>query len=135
VTLWSETDKTYTAKLREIAPTADVATRTYLAKFSLPDAGDNVSLGMTATLTLADRATERVARLPLSALFNEGGSPSLYVVDDKGEVTLRPVSVKAYESKDVLISGGIEEGAKVVTLGVQKLDPGLKVRVVSALSF
>jgi RND family efflux transporter MFP subunit len=135
VTLWSETDKTYAAKLREIAPTADVATRTYLAKFSLPDAGDNVSLGMTATLTLADPATERVARLPLSALFNEGGSPSLYVVDDKGGVTLRPVSVKAYESKDVLISGGIEEGARVVTLGVQKLDPGLKVRVVSSLSF
>jgi len=135
VTLWSEATKTYAAKLREIAPTADAATRTYLAKFSLPDAGDDVSLGMTATLTLADRATERVARLPLSALFNEGGSPSLYVVDDKGEVTLRPVSVKAYESKDVLISGGIEEGAKVVTLGVQKLDPGLKVRVVSSLSF
>ena len=135
VTLWSETNKTYTAKLREIAPTADAATRTYLAKFSLPDAGDSVSLGMTATLTLADRATERVARLPLSSLFSEGGSPSLYVVDDKGDVTLRPVSVKAYESKDVLISGGIEEGAKVVTLGVQKLDPGLKVRVVSALSF
>jgi RND family efflux transporter MFP subunit len=135
VTLWSETNKTYAAKLREIAPTADAATRTYLAKFSLPDAGDNVALGMTATLTLADRATERVARLPLSALFSEGGSPSLYVVDDKGDVTLRPVSVKAYESKDVLISGGIEEGAKVVTLGVQKLDPGLKVRVVSSLSF
>jgi len=135
VTLWSETNKTYAAKLREIAPTADAATRTYLAKFSLPDAGDNVSLGMTATLTLADRASERVARLPLSSLFSEGGSPSLYVVDDKGEVTLRPVSVKAYESKDVLIAGGIEEGAKVVTLGVQKLDPGLKVRGVSALSF
>ncbi|HEY4986128.1 MAG TPA: efflux RND transporter periplasmic adaptor subunit [Bradyrhizobium sp.] len=135
VTLWSEPDKTYAAKLREIAPTADPATRTYLAKFSLPDAGDSVSLGMTATLTLADAATERVARLPLSALFNEGGSPSLFVVDDKGEVTLRPVSVKAYESKDVLISGGVEEGARVVTLGVQKLDPGLKVRVVSSLSF
>lgn len=135
VTLWSEADKTYAAKLREIAPTADPATRTYLAKFALPDAGDNVSLGMTATLTLADRATERVARLPLSALFSEGGSPSLYVVDDKGDVTLRPVAVKAYESKDVLVSGGVAEGAKVVTLGVQKLDPGLKVRVVSSLSF
>ena len=27
------------------------------------------------------------------------------------------------------------EGAKIVTLGVQKLDPGQKVRVVSSLSF
>ena len=135
VTLWSEPNKKYEAKLREISPSADPATRTYLAKFSLPGAGDNVSLGMTATLTLCDTASERVARLPLSALFNEGDKPSFYVVDDKGEITLKPVKVKAYESGDVVISGGIEEGEKVVALGVQKLDPSQKVRVVSALSF
>src|SRR5436305_7543090 len=40
VTLWSETNKTYAAKLRELAPTAEPATRTYLAKFSLPGADD-----------------------------------------------------------------------------------------------
>jgi RND family efflux transporter MFP subunit len=135
VTLWSEPDKKYAAKLREIAPSADPATRTYLAKFSLPGADDRVSLGMTATLTLADPATQRVARLPLSALFNEGGDPSFYVVDDRGEVTLKPVAVKSYESNDVVISGGVDEGAKVVALGVQKLDPTQKVRVVSSLSF
>jgi RND family efflux transporter MFP subunit len=135
VTLWSEPDRKYAAKLREVAPSADPATRTYLAKFSLPDAGEQVSLGMTATLTLADPATTRVARLPLSALFSEGGDPSLYIVDDKGEVSLKPVVVKSYETNNVVISGGVEEGAKVVVLGVQKLDPAQKVRVVSSLSF
>src|SRR5205809_7214544 len=54
VTLWSEPNKKYAAKLREIAPAADLSTRTYLAKYSLPDAGANVALGLTATLTLAD---------------------------------------------------------------------------------
>src|SRR6202047_456767 len=92
VTLWSEPDRKYAAKLREVAPSADPATRTYLAKFSLPDAGDKVSLGMTATLTLADPKTERVARLPLSALFSEGGDPSLYIVDDKGEGVLKSLA-------------------------------------------
>jgi len=135
VSLWSEPDRKYAARLREVAPSADPATRTYLAKFSLPDAGEQVSLGMTATLTLADPATERVARLPLSALFSEGGDPSLYVVDDKGEVVLKPVIVKSYESNDVVISGGVDEGDEVVALGVQKLDPAQKVRVVSSLSF
>ncbi len=135
VTLWSDPDRKYAASLREIAPNADPATRTYLAKFSLPDADDSVSLGMTATLTLADPATSRVARLPLSALFNEGNAPSFYVVDDKGEVALKPVTVKSYESNDVVVSGGVEEGAKVVALGVQKIDPSQKVRVVSQLSF
>src|ERR1017187_7761250 len=131
VTLWSEPDKKYAAKLREIAPSADPATRTYLAKFSLPDAGDAVSLGMTATLTLSDAATQRVARLPLSALFSQGGDPSLYIVDSKGEVALKPVTVKSYETDSVVISGGVDEGAMVVVLGVQKLDPAQKVRVVS----
>jgi RND family efflux transporter MFP subunit len=135
VSLWSEPNKRYVAKLREIAPNADPATRTYLAKFSLPDAGDSVSLGMTATLTLADPATMRVARLPLSALFSEGREPSFYVVDDKGDISLKAVTVKSYESNDVVISGGVDEGAKVVALGVQKLDPAQKVRVVSSLSF
>src|SRR5436853_1182905 len=104
VTLWSEPNKRYAAKLREIAPAADPATRTYLAKFSLPDAGENVSLGMTATLTLADPLTERVARVLLAALFSQGGDPSLYIVDASGDVTLKQVAVKSYESNDVIIT-------------------------------
>ena len=135
VTLWSEPNKKYVAKLREIAPSADPATRTYLAKFSLPGAGDSVELGMTATLTLADPQTERVARLPLSSLYSQGGDPSLYVVDEKGDVTRKPVAVKSYDTNSVVISGGVEEGARIVALGVQKLDPSQKVRVVSSLSF
>lgn len=135
VTLWSDPDKTYAAKLREIAPNADPATRTYLAKFSLPDAGERVSLGMTATLTLEGKGAERVARIPLSALFSQGGGSSVYVVNAAGEVVLKPVAVKAYESGDALVSNGLEEGDRIVALGVQKLDPAQKVRVVSSLSF
>src|SRR6185312_6435075 len=81
IVIWSEPGKRYVANLRELAPSADPMTRTYLAKFSMPDAGEEVQFGMTATLTLADPARERVARLPLSALFNRGEGPSLYVAD------------------------------------------------------
>src|SRR6516162_4895913 len=136
VTIWSEPDKVYVARLRELAPSADQMTRTYQAKFSLPGVGDDVQLGMTATLTLSEHESKRLARLPLSALFNQGTGPELYVADTKtGTVTPKPVTVKAYESNDVLISGGVDEGASVVALGVQKLDPAEKVKVVSSLSF
>jgi RND family efflux transporter MFP subunit len=136
ISVWSNPGKRYVAKLRELAPSADAATRTYLAKFSIAEADADVQLGMTATLTLTDAASARVARLPLSALFNQGDGESLYVVDAKsGAVARRPVTVKAYESNDVLIDGGVEEGTEVVALGVQKLDPAEKVKVVSSLSF
>jgi RND family efflux transporter MFP subunit len=136
VSIWSQPGQHYVARLRELAPSADPTTRTYLAKFSMPDASNEVQLGMTATLILSDPASERVARLPLSALFDQGDGPSLYVVDSKtGAITLKRVTVKSYEHNDVLISGGVAEGADVVALGVQKLDPAEKVRVVSSLSF
>lgn len=136
ISVWSRPDKRYLGKLRELAPSADPATRTFLAKFSMPDADNEVQLGMTATLTLSEPASERVARLPLSALFNDGKGPSVYVADRRtGAITLRPVTVKGYESDDVLIAGGVDEGAQVVAVGVQKLDPTQKVRVVSSLSF
>jgi len=76
-----------------------------------------------------------VARLPLSALYSQGAGPAVYIVDDAGEVTLKPVSVKSYESNYVVITGGVDEGAVIVALGVQKLDSSQKVRVVSSLSF
>lgn len=133
--IWSNGDKKYDARLRELSPSADAATRTYLAKFSLPDAGNDVQLGMTATLILSGSATAPVARLPLSALFDSGEGPSLYVVDEAGAVTLKRVSVVAYESRDVVISSGVNEGDKIVAVGVQKLDVSQKVRVVSSLAF
>ena len=136
VSVWSSPRKYYVARLRELAPSADAATRTYLAKFSIPDADDDVQLGMTATLMLSDAASAPVARLPLSAVFNQGDGASLFVADTKsGAITRKRVTVKAYESDDVLVEGGVDEGADVVVAGVQKLDPGQKVRVVSSLSF
>ena len=135
MTLWSEPNRKYAAKLREIAPTADPATRTYLAKFSLPEAGDNVSLGMTATLTLCrpeDRA--RRAAAAVGAVQPAASRRSMWSMT-RATSSLKPVTVKSYESNDVVIPGGVDEGARVVALGVQKLDPAQKVRVVSSLSF
>ena len=135
ITLWSSPDRHYAGRLRELSPSADPTTRTYLARFSLPDADKAVELGMTATVAIGAAGNDKVARLPLSALFNQGDGPSVWVVDVDARPALRPVGVAAYEAKDVLVARGLSEGDKVVTLGVQKLDPGQRVRIVQALAF
>ena len=48
---------------------------------------------------------------------------------------LRPVTVLGYEANEVLVASGVSEGDEVITLGVQKLDAGQRVRVVQALRF
>ncbi len=134
LTLWSSPDKPTRATLRELSPAADASTRTYAARFSLPDAGAEMAWGMTATLTVADAGAATAARLPLSALFNEGKGPALWVVDKaSGALSLKPVVVVKYDGASVYVTTGVAEGDDVVTLGVQKLDQGQKVRVVSAL--
>ena len=134
VSLWSSPDKIYRAELREMSPAADATTRTYAARFSLPDAGPEMNLGMTATVTVADASAAQAARLPLAALFSQGSGPALWVVDRaSGALTLKPVEVVKVDGGSVYVSGGVAEGDDVVALGVQKLDAGQKVRVVSAL--
>ena len=135
VTLWANGGSRYAATLRELSPSADPVTRTYLARYTIQKAGDDIQLGMTATVSLRPAGSDRIARLPLSALYNQGQGPAVWVVGEGGALTLKPVTVAALETREVLISGGVEEGDEVVALGVQKLDAGQKVRVVEALQF
>jgi RND family efflux transporter MFP subunit len=132
VTLWSDNGHHYAARLRELSPQADQATRTYAAKFTILDPDDSVALGMTATVSLKPAGDALVAKLPLSAVLSRGSGASVYVVSQAGELTLRPVTVASFNEDDALITGGISVGEKVVTLGVQKLEPGLKVRSIEA---
>jgi RND family efflux transporter MFP subunit len=128
VTLWSDKGHRYSARLRELSPQADQATRTYAARFTIIDPDESVALGMTATVSLKPVGEAMVAKLPLSAVLSRGAGASVYVVNQAGELTLRPVTVASFNEDNALITGGISAGEKVVTLGVQKLEPGLKVR-------
>jgi multidrug efflux pump subunit AcrA (membrane-fusion protein) len=89
---------------------------------------------MTASVTLSEPGQGPLARLPLSALFNQGDGASLWVVDKTSRaVSRRPVTVAGHDGRDVLVASGVAEGDLVVALGVHKLDPGAQVRVVQTL--
>jgi RND family efflux transporter MFP subunit len=132
VRLWSDPDRSFAARLRELSPQADAATRTYAARFTIQDADDTVALGMTATVALAQAAETPVAKLPLAAILNRGTGPSVFVVDDAGDLKLRPVNVASFTEEAALVAAGVTDGEKVVTMGVQKLVAGTKVRAVEA---
>jgi len=128
VRLWSDPNRKFTARLRELSPQADPATRTYAARFQIDNPDDTVALGMTATVILSRATDAEVAKLPLAAIVNRGTGPSVYVVDGSGTLLLQPVTVASFTESDALVTSGINTGDKVVTLGVQKLDAGQRVR-------
>lgn len=130
VELWSLPGVEIAARLREVAPMADAAVRTFQTRVTLIDPPPGAQLGMTATLSARDDDGAAAARLPLTALTQDRDKPAVWVVDgDEGRLALRPVTVAAYAGGDVLVSAGLANGERVVTAGAHKLSPGEKVRL------
>lgn len=127
--LWSAPGALHPAHLRELSPNADAATRTFAARFSLPDLAADAPLGMTVTLNLSAKQALEAVRVPLSAILDEGAGAEVYVVDlATNQLKRQPVSIMAYEAREALVGAGLNDNDLVVTLGVHKLRTGQKVR-------
>ena len=128
--LWSMPGTVIAGRLRDIAPIADAATRTYRVRVTLIDPPPEILLGMTATLVVTKSSDGRVARLPRNALTKDGANPAMWVLNPTGDgIELRPVKVGVYADDSVTVMAGLNEGERVVTAGVHKLNAGDKVRI------
>ena len=121
--------KLYRAKLRELSPAADAASRTYTARLSITNADDALKLGMSATVRLDLAATQAIV-VPNTALYTRDSTPRVWVVDRASE-TVRAVDVKLGESTTdgVVVTAGLKPGDIVVTAGANLLLAGQKVRL------
>jgi multidrug efflux system membrane fusion protein len=128
VRLWANPGQVIPGKLREISPVADPATRTYTAKIALPDAPATVQLGMSGSVAFVGTSGHPMLRLPLSALLQEKGTTSVWVVEN-GAVRLVPVQLESAAGNDILVGAGLKGGETVVTAGVHLLKPGQKVKI------
>jgi RND family efflux transporter MFP subunit len=126
--LWGATDGATTpATVREVSASADPATRTFLVKADVGTAA--VRLGQTASVLIDGPSSAGVIKLPLNAVFEQGGKATVWVVD-KGTTTVKPqaIAVGGAEGNQVLVAAGLNPGQVVVTAGVHVLTPGQKVR-------
>ncbi len=124
--------KLYAAKLRELAPAADSASRTYTARLSIVNADEALKLGMSATVRM-DLGAAQVIVVPNTALYTRDNVTRVWLVDRASE-TVKPVEVKVGESTNegVAVTSGLKPGDLVVTAGANLLLPGQKVRLIDA---
>ncbi|MBV8663796.1 MAG: efflux RND transporter periplasmic adaptor subunit, partial [Hyphomicrobiales bacterium] len=91
-------------------------------------------LGMSVTVVLAADGTP-VARVPVGAVFDRGDGPRVFAVDrTSGALSEAAIKVAGTDSESAFVTGGVAEGTEIVALGVHKLDPKEKVRVVETLA-
>jgi multidrug efflux system membrane fusion protein len=130
VRLWAAPGQAIAGNVREIAPVADAATRTYPVKVSIP-ASAGVRLGMTATVQFVSSGGAGQMRVPLSALHQNKGATALWLIEN-GAVRLVPVQLGAAVGNEVLVTAGVKPGQRIVTAGVNLLKNGQTVRILTA---
>jgi membrane fusion protein, multidrug efflux system len=131
---WAQADGSVDLKatVREVAASADPATRTYQVKLALP-AEATLPLGATAYVTLDTPYTGQAAiTLPTTAVMQsaEGDrSGSIVWLFDQGSGTVqpRPVQVAGADGNRVVIAEGLKPGDEVVAAGGHVLSAGQKV--------
>lgn len=133
VSLWSRGERRFRGSIREVAPAADPATRTYRVKVALLDGREQALLGMTATVWLA--TTEPAATvIPRSAVFtshDDPKQPKVWLVDTDA-VRSVPVTLGRPVDGERIEVAGVAPGQTIVSAGVQRLIEGQTVRVLAA---
>ena len=140
------TAKPMPLRLRELAPSANPATRTTRARYApgVQAEGSDLRMGMSAEVRLQQAGRISGAELPLGALLvtnsndNAGKSsagaeiagPSVWLVDAKTGALKRQAVQLLSQSTDQVRVAGLADGALVVSVGAQKLDAGLNVQPV-----
>ena len=91
------------------------------------------ALGMSVTVSLASSGTGSSAELPLSALFDTGAGPVVWVVGADGRLERAPGRGRRLRRPaSARIAAGLADGDRVVVLGAHKLEAGEAVRPVEA---
>ena len=119
----------YPATLRSIGAAADPVTRTYDARYVFGGEAATAPLGSTATLTFKQAGALPIM-VPLAALFDDGHGAGVWVIDPQTLALARhPVIVAALGEEQAAVSGGLDGGERVVSLGPQHLHAGEIVRL------
>jgi RND family efflux transporter MFP subunit len=118
-----------TGKVREVAPTADAATRTRRIKIALQAPPDAFRIGTTIT-AVQDAGTVEKLFLPNTALLERDGKTLIWILDKNGgAVRSQEIETRQLGAGRVEVLSGLEPGTRVVLAGVHSLKEGQTVTI------
>jgi RND family efflux transporter MFP subunit len=121
-----EADRKLKARVSEIVPSVDAASRTYIVKLDLP-ATPNLRTGMFGR-AIFPLGVQKVVAVPLAALMERGQLQSVFVVED-GVAHSRLVTTGRRTGNAVEVLSGLTAGEKVVLPVPVGLQDGARVEV------
>jgi multidrug efflux pump subunit AcrA (membrane-fusion protein) len=126
------------AKIFEVSPVLDTATRTMGVKLRLNPPDSRVKVGMYGRVKLVTESVKNAIVLPVTALVTRDGKDYVFVVttpksgQNAAAVSIRQVTKGILVDNQVEITKGLEADEEVVIKGQTLLNDGAKVNIVSS---
>nr|WP_319516847.1 efflux RND transporter periplasmic adaptor subunit [uncultured Cohaesibacter sp.] len=126
--------KSFTATYKEIDTIPDSVTRSYTVTVTMPRPDDLTvfpGMSVTASLNLATllaNSDDGGVLVPLESVFDENGKRWVWKLDDQNEAHKTEVKVYGIQDGQIRISEGLEDGDRVIAIGVSYVSEGMKVR-------
>lgn len=121
--------------VREVAPVADTATRSYAVRVSVADAGTALPLGATANVAFrgpaAGAGADGTVLLPAPAVIQGDGATMVWLVDEASQLRRQAVTLVALREDGALVRADWPARARVVVAGAHRLVEGEAVRPVA----
>jgi RND family efflux transporter MFP subunit len=121
----------FRGRVSRVAPVFDPGTRTATMEIAIPNPGFRLKPGMYARVRLTADSKPNALAVPRNAVVDVGGRRGVYLLD--GDVArFQPVETGLSDGDFIEVVSGLEEGARLVTVGALALRDGERVSVIGA---
>jgi RND family efflux transporter MFP subunit len=115
----------FAAKIAEVVPASDPASRTFTAKVLLSQHGLRSGMFGRGTLRLGTTASGML--IPRTAVFERGALTAVWAVSADNSARMRLVKPGRITGERVEILSGLSEGDRVVSSGTEKIVEGARI--------
>jgi membrane fusion protein (multidrug efflux system) len=122
-------DRTFTARVVQVNPSADPASRQFQVRAALDDRTNLIKPGMFARVAIETSRVKGGLVVPREAIQQGKAGAEVVVVGDDNVAHKRPVSTGAGDAVGVVILSGLEPGERVVNLSASPVKDGANVRI------
>lgn len=109
--------------LTHVAPAADPKTRTFEATVSMPNPEGHLKPGMLGRVGVMKTLEDSALVIPQDWVVTRLDSTGVYIEQD-GAAAWRTITLGAYLEDQVVVSGGLEAGDRIVSKGARDLTDG-----------
>ena len=127
-------DQVFPARYKEHDALPDVVTRSFKVTVTMPQPNELTVLpGMSVTVSvdvaeITNYGVTKGVLVPLEAVFEDDGKRWVWKVDDNNEARKTEVDVYGIEDGAIRLKTGLQDGDRVIAVGVAHVTESMKVR-------